>query len=465
MLPALIIAVLLCLILAVAATVASCLIPELTVAGIWGIPVLGFALLVGAIFRIAVYYDPRVPHHQDQSKPAFYVAVCLLCYLIAWSSLDLIFQKEQHVAAIVGSTIGALTILGLQSWTEYHWMVHQTAEMTFPTIFELKRFFSFNSASLYLIACIFGMEGLKNGVRPIVIFFAYSNWITLAAVYYGIYRETNGFASNGTIRERLATWIRSKMQPGSLLSSLKVILTVLFFTTVMIEALCQMPSKYIPIGKGLFAGVAAVSFYTATRYDPRKPPETSRLLGRVIGVFAHFGIQIYFEWYVQNINRKSNAYAFEVHSVTLLTIFLLVELLIMGVIFAEIAPEQFRRQYLFVVFHVLMYIMSTVLFLLFHIAEKHLFWKTAMLALSTMWYYYTTLDLIAAIAGKYREVARQVPPVQAPPEVRVEVFVRGLGVELSRPPTVENSEQSPMKDPPFIRHQRTEAAAANSIGV
>jgi len=95
-----------------------------------------------------------------------------------------------------------------------------------------------------------------------------------------------------------------------------------------------------------------------------------------------------------------------------------------------------------------------------------LFWKTAMLAVSTMLYYYTTLDLIAAIAGKYREVARQVPPVQAQPEVRVEVLGGGLGVELSRPPLVENSEQGPMKDPPFNRHQRTQAAAAaNSIDV
>ena len=236
--------------------------------------------------------------------------------------------------------------------------------------------------------------------------------IAFAAIYSRIYRERLFFAPNGTIRQRLATWLRSKMQPGSLLSSVNALLTILFFMSVMIEALCQMPSKYSPIGKGIFAGVAAVSFYTTTLYDPRKPPESSRLVGRVIGVFAHLGIQIYFEWYVQNINQRSNAYAFEVHSVTLLTVFLLLEILVLGIIFAEIAPEQFHREYLFVFFHVLVYIMSTALFLLFHIIDKQYVWKIAMLAISTMWYYYTTLCLIAAIAGKYREVARQAQPEQ-----------------------------------------------------
>ena len=49
-----------------------------------------------------------------------------------------------------------------------------------------------------------------------------------------------------------------------------------------------------------------------------------------------------------------------------------------------------------------------------------------MLAVSTMWYYYMTIYLIAAIAGKYREVASQAPPppAQVPPvQVQLEVCV------------------------------------------
>ena len=68
MLPALKIAAIGSLFLAGIATAASCLIPELTVAGIWCIPVLGFALLVGAIFRIAIYYDPRAPQSPEASS-------------------------------------------------------------------------------------------------------------------------------------------------------------------------------------------------------------------------------------------------------------------------------------------------------------------------------------------------------------------------------------------------------------
>ena len=106
MLPALKIAAIGSLFLAGIATAASCLIPELTVAGIWCIPVLGFALLVGAIFRIAIYYDPRAPQSPEARGYAGYVALALLAYLLAWSSLTIIFTKGQHIALIIANHFG-----------------------------------------------------------------------------------------------------------------------------------------------------------------------------------------------------------------------------------------------------------------------------------------------------------------------------------------------------------------------
>lgn len=439
-------AILLCLILAGGATAASCLIPELTiVGGIWGIPVLGFALLVGAIFRIAVYYDPRERASPDTIRYAGYVAGGFLAYLLVFSSLELIFQKGQNVAAILASIIGILGLLAALTIAEHAWVIKQTPD--YPSICAIRRFFFFISSTVYIIACFTGEEGLIKVMKGIVIFFAYSNCVYVAAVYHGIFRNRAIFASNGTIAERLRGWFRSKMQPGELFSTVQTVLTLLFVLWLILEVFYPVPTKYNLVSKGVFAGVAAVSFYTATLYDPRKPPETSRLVGRVIGVSAHFAIQIYFEWYVQNINKKNNAYAFEVHSVTVLVVFVLVSLLVLGIIFKEIAREQFQQRILPVTCHQLMYTLSTVMFLLFHIADDPLVWQTAMLAVSTMWYYCTTLCLIAAIAGKYREVARQAPPVQVPLEVRVE-----------QPPVSQNSNQSgiELQSPPFNRREKRE---------
>ena len=112
-------AIFLCLLLAIGATVASCLIPELTiVGGIWGIPVLGFALLVGVIFRIAVYYDPRVEQPPDAKKYAGYVAGVFLGYLVVFSCMGLMFQKGQHVAAILGTIFGIVALLSVLQLTD-----------------------------------------------------------------------------------------------------------------------------------------------------------------------------------------------------------------------------------------------------------------------------------------------------------------------------------------------------------
>jgi hypothetical protein len=330
-------------------------------------------------------------------------------------------------------------------------VIKQTHEGKYPSICAIRRFFLFISSILLVIAYLSTYDDLMRVVRPVVIFFAYSDWIFFASIYCGIFRDRAVFESNGTIAERLIQWIRSKMQPGKLFSTVQSVLTLLFLFWLIMKAVYSVPTKYNLLSKGLFAAIAAGCFYATTRYDPRKPPATSRLVGRVIGVFAHFAIQIYFEWYVQNINKKNNAYAFEVHSVTVLVVFVLVSLLVLGIIFKEIAREQSQQRILPVTCHQLMYTLSTVMFLLFHIADDPLVWQTAMLAVSTMWYYCTTLCLIAAIAGKYREVARQAPPVQVPLEVRVE-----------QPPVSQNSDQSgiELQSPPFNRREKREEVSS-----
>jgi hypothetical protein len=437
--------ILVCLLLAAGATTASCLIPELTiVAGIWGIPVLGFALLVGAIFRVAEHYDPRVEQSPNGRRHAAYVAGGLLCNLIAFSSLEIIFTKGQHIAVIVCSTLGVLIILGGLTFGEYIWVINQTADRGFPSMFELKRFLFVNGSGLYVISCLFAMENLRNVLKPMVIFFAYANCISFAAVYSGIYRETILVASNGTIRERLATWIRSKMQPGKLFSSVQSILTVLFFIILIIQRLSEMPSKYNPIGKGLFLSIAAVSFYTATLYDPRKPPETSKVKERVVGVVSFLSFATYIDWNVQNIPRYSDVYHDHYLAVNILNF--VTYLLVIGWYLFETSDIVLEmRKILSFLFQLAVYHVNIHVYIYMTAQEPDSQWRIVALTICNVFYYLVVLRIVAIIAGINREVARQVSPVQVPPvQVPLAIVVEQPPQveDLERPPPVEDLEES-----------------------
>jgi hypothetical protein len=78
----------------------------------------------------------------------------------------------------------------------------------------------------------------------------------------------------------------------------------------------------------------------------------------------------------------------------------------------EMSKEIFQQKITVIVFHLAMYTLSSVIFLLFNILNMSEIEQTVAQTFSNVWYYYTTIYVIAVIAGKYREVVRQVPPVQ-----------------------------------------------------
>jgi hypothetical protein len=401
------IAILLCLLLAVGATVASCLIPQLTVAGIWGIPVLGFALLVGVIFRIAVYYEPRVSNPQ---KHAGWVAGGFLGYVLLWSSFDLIFV-DRSAATIFGTVFGAFVLLSSLSIAEHIWVTYQTHGGVYPTFFELRRFIFFISSSVNVLGYLANSDAMINAVKSLVIFFTYANCVHFAAIYAGILHPVDVFASNGTIAERLKAWIRSKIQPGVLFSTVQTLLIAAFFAWLFIEAFCEIPARLSLISKGIFAAITAVSFYLATLYDPRKPPETSKLWLRILGGLVHFAIAAYYDWYVYSKDYQ--------HFVTLITICLLRFGLLFGLMTQEMSKEVFQQKLTVIAFHLAMYTLSSVMFLLLNILSMSAIVQTVALTFCNVWYYYITIYVIAVISGKYRDVVRQADPMQAPAEILV----------------------------------------------
>ena len=400
------------LLLAGGATAASCLIPELTVMGIWGIPVLGFALIVSVIFRIGVYYDPRQMSPERTKKNAVYLAASLLCHLGLWSSLDQIFVEGRSLSAILCTIIGGLTTIVTVNIADAAWLARLIPTNVVPLVCQIRAIVFSIASIIQLVGYLAGKQDLVLQLKPVVIFFAYANWVHFAAIYAGILQPQEVFASNGTIAERLKAWIRSKTQPGVLFSTVQTLLTTLFFSWLVLEAFCDIPARFSPISKGIFAAITAVSFYVATVYDPRKPPETSKLWLRILGGLVHFAIAAYYDWYVYTKDYR--------HFVTLITICLLRFGLLFGLMTQEMRQEVFQQNLIVIAFHLAMYTLSSVMFLLLNILSMSAIVQTVALTFSNVWFYYITIYIFAVIAGKYREVVRHVHPVQMPLEVLVD---------------------------------------------
>ena len=408
------------LLLAGGATAASCLIPELTVMGIWGIPVLGFALIVGVIFRIAVYYDPRVSNPQ---KHAYWVAGGYLFHLLMWSSFDRIFV-DKTFATMFGTFFGAFVLLNSLSIAEHLWVTSQTHGGVYPTFFEMRRFFFFMSSIVYAIGYLANSDSIITVTKPIVIFFTYANWVHFAAIYSGILHPQYVFASNGTIAERLKAWIRSIAQQSEIFFTVEIACLVLMMILQIIVVVGDVPTRFHLLPKAIFAILAGLSYNTAGRIDPRKPPESSNCANRVVSLFIHFSVEIYLSIYMEFILSKDDPYAFEVHSVTLITLLLLRVVLTVLLIFREIdVANRISRKVIMFFVCIAMYTISSVYFVLMNVIRsrysiEYLVGQT----LEHTFYYIATMSVLAIIAGKYREAVRRRDlsfQVQIPGELNV----------------------------------------------
>jgi hypothetical protein len=406
--------------LAVGATVASCLIPELTiVGGIWGIPVLGFALLVAAIFRIAVYYDPREPQSPNAKKYAGYVAGSYLGYLAVFSCMGVILQRGQHIAASLVTIFGVLVLLSVLAFTDYVWVTKQTPE--YPTVCQMRLFFLVNSSTLLVIAYFTGHEGFINVMKPFGIFFAYTNCVYFAAVFCGIFRSRMPYASNGTIAERFKYWARSITErirgwlhltilPGNLLVTIEAVFSLVFIVWMIIETGCEIPVKFRLIPKAIFTVIIAIAFYKACQHDPRKPPENVSLVIRVLTLFAHFAISVYLEVYVEFFRKGDDSATFTVHLISLALLIFLRATLIYWCLMKEFEITLLCDSRLFVIiFHISINTIASMCYIYTTMYNKKEDIFFAAQFFSNNWFYVTTLMIVSIIAGKHRPVVRLLP--------------------------------------------------------
>jgi hypothetical protein len=128
---------------------------------------------------------------------------------------------------------------------------------------------------------------------------------------------------------------------------------------------------------------------------------------------------------MQNINQKTDPYAFEVHSVTILALVIFRPITNLLMVIGEMPFTMLRLKFRINFFHVTIYTLSTVAYLLFHIVNMSSVWKIVALSFSNIWFYFTTMYIISIIAGKYRESVRQEHPVQVLPQVRIGDAING----------------------------------------
>jgi hypothetical protein len=286
--------VFLCLLLAIAATAASCLIPQLTVAGIWGIPVLGFALIVGAIFRGVV--------PAESMGDATLVLLIHLCMFVGLSTLGLTMNGEVPIGIKVATVLAYSAILVWTMYVDHAWITEKSMNGTYHWFCAARRVVVMISSAFLLLAYITEIEELKVIMKPIVVFCAYTTPVYIFAIHCGILRQ-EGFGQVGwwSIQfNRLRALLSASLQPGVLLKTVTIYLVTfqVFCTglTVLYPVKYLMSNWIIP--QFVYASVCGLAFYVASKYDPRKPPANidTQKHRRHFGILFHFLLIAVLDW-------------------------------------------------------------------------------------------------------------------------------------------------------------------------
>jgi hypothetical protein len=246
-----------------------------------------------------------------------------------------------------------------------------------------------------------------NVMKPFVIFFSYTNCVYFAAVYCGIFRDREIFESNGTIAERVKAWFRSIVEQGNIYFTVDITSLLLIMLMHVIVVVWDIPTIFHLLPKGFFAIVVGIMCYTASRCDPRNPPEGSNRANRLVSLFVHFAVEVYLGIYMEFILPKDDPYGFEVHSVTLIALLLVRVLLTFYLIFREIdVANRILRKVIMNAVYIGGYAIVSVFFVLMNMVRpKDSIEYLVARSITSVFYYFATLSILAIIAGKYRKAA------------------------------------------------------------
>jgi hypothetical protein len=413
-----------CLLFAGGATAASCLIPELTVAGIWGFPVLGFALIVGVIFRIGVYYDPREP---ETSYPHLNLkvdpTVSFSCYLILASTFDITLNPNTSIPLIAVLIITTAFLMVL-FWNNYSDILLITSYKGFSFFFFLRRLSMILSSIIFVVSYAAKLDAVMKGIKPLIIFLTYANCVYFAAIFAGILRESGIRISNRSLRTRLNEWIHISIQPDRFFKSMESLMICIYLTYMGIEIIIRIPNNFQIIPKMILTFVFACGFYICTHYSPRKPTSFVRNLCSFFAICAHVGFAVYLDWYFENVDKISLD-RYELHSINILVFHIVIQMLIIWYLSTEFPDLNQYDKVKFVHFCIIsIYIFSALSCNVIYILRGSSVAKMIGVKIVDIFYYLATIYLFGLIAGKYREFSQKISDnhpqnVQFPSEIVV----------------------------------------------
>jgi hypothetical protein len=405
--------------LAIGATAASCLIPQLTVARIWGIPVLGFALIVGAIFRGVV--------PAESMGDATLVLLIHLCMFMGLSTLDLTMNGEVPIGIKLMTIIVYVGILVWTMYVDHAWITEKSLNGTYHWFCAARRVVVMISSAFLLLAYIAEIEELKVIMKPIVVFCAYTTPVYIFAIHCGILRqEGGGQVGWWSIQfNRLRTLLSVSLQPGVLLKTVTIYLVT--FQVFCTGLTVLYPVKYLIsnwiIPQFVYASVCGLAFYVASKYDPRKPPANNdtQKHRRHFGILFHFLLIAVLDWAL-NIRVKKLEEANLVQYLLAVNIALIARFCAVTIF---VIDKEIRRSYMLgctISFWCqLLHFIITFAMLLLHSAAPDTVYEHIFVFLMKEISNVCMLSIAYGIAGGHREQVRAVPPplVQIPPVAAV----------------------------------------------
>ena len=249
---------------------------------LWWISIIGFAVIVGLMFRIASTYDAR-------ERPSCWLFHYIGAFILA-AEIILVVCHQLGISRNISEVV-YLTWFGLLLLSD----VYVTTKML------LQGHLSFAEAKspwliAYLRIVVWALSGtihfahLSEGLTVCLVLFAsYTNCLHFVANAYGLLREGTVSASNGSLFTRFKEYCASILDDFDkrTLVFLSLLIVVVIYA-LMFEFFLITPERFWIIPHALYAVLCTASFQWLDKYDPRKPPERDVLVLRKQRAMAFF---------------------------------------------------------------------------------------------------------------------------------------------------------------------------------
>ena len=249
--------------------------------GVWGLSVLGYAIFMGLSFQVAKTYDARVP----PASWRLHQISALLLYIEIVLVATLHIYIANAVAQIFFLTLFGITVF-LDSIVTHRLLAQDGVSWnTSKPIYigcYLRIVFWVVSTPIYFALLNEGQ--ISESALYFVAMSSYLNCLHFTANYYGILREETINASNGSLFERFKASIAScfeRFDNDIIRTVIDIVLYLLIIIYVLIfEFYLRISETYWLISHTVFAILCFAIIRFINQYDPRKPPEADFLIVR-----------------------------------------------------------------------------------------------------------------------------------------------------------------------------------------